>query len=73
MKLLKKLKKNTAVALSKLFKGIYKNKAELYLGLVLFIALPLSVGLLTSFEWGLLTSFTLQAVVGILYLMKGGK
>lgn len=73
MKLLNKLTKNITVAFRKVFNGVKENLAELYTMLVLFVALPLTIGLLASYEWGLLLSFVLQAVVGVLYITKGGK
>lgn len=68
MKLLKKLTKNIAVASHKVFYGIKTNLAELYTMLVLFVAFPAVVGFITHVEWGLLLSFMLQAVVGVLYI-----
>ncbi len=70
MKLLKKLTKNIAVATSRLLSGVKTNLAELYTMFVLFVAVPGAVSWITSPEWGLLLSFTLQAVVGVLYIAK---
>lgn len=64
MKLLNKLKKNIAVASHR----VKDNLAELYTMLVLFVALPGAVSMLTDIKWGLLLSFALQAVVGVLYI-----
>lgn len=68
MKLLEKLKKNTAVASGKVFRGVLDNLAEYYTMLVLFVALPAVVAHLTAVSWGLLLSFMIQAIVGILYI-----
>lgn len=73
MKLLKKLTKNIAVASNKLFSGVKNNFAELYTMAALFVAVPVAVGLLADWKWGLLLSVVLQAVVGVLYIVKGGK
>lgn len=68
LKLLKKLKKNTPVASRKVFYGVKSNLAELYTMLVLFVALPGAIAALTDIKWGVLLSFALQALIGILYI-----
>lgn len=47
--------------------------AEYYTLLVIVVALPVVVGLITSALWGLLLSFLAQAVIGVLYLKGGNK
>lgn len=47
--------------------------AEYYTLIVLVVALPMVVGVMTSVEWGLLLSFTIQALIGIFYLKGGNK
>lgn len=68
MKLLNKLIKNTPVASRKVLVLIKSNLAELYTMAMLFVALPAIVWSLAGIEWGLLTSFVLQAIVGVLYI-----
>ena len=55
-------------AIQKFIKNIKDNFAEYYTLLIIAVAVPVAVGLLTSFEWGLLLSFVLQALVGIFYI-----
>ena len=52
---------------------VIEDFAEYYTLIVLVIALPVVVSLITSIEWGLLLSFTIQAVIGIFYLKGGNK
>lgn len=52
---------------------VIEDFAEYYTLIVLVIALPVVVSLITSIEWGLLLSFTIQALIGIFYLKGGNK
>lgn len=52
---------------------VIEDFAEYYTLIVLVIALPAVVSLITSIEWGLLLSFTIQALIGIFYLKGGNK
>lgn len=52
---------------------VIEDFAEYYTLIVLVVALPTVVGVITSIEWGLLLSFTTQALIGIFYLKGGNK
>lgn len=52
---------------------VIEDFAEYYTLIVLVVALPMVVGVMTSIEWGLLLSFTTQALIGIFYLKGGNK
>lgn len=54
--------------LENLLASIKSNLSEVYTGLVLVIFIPLVVGFLTTVFWGLLLSFIIQAVIGVLYI-----
>jgi hypothetical protein len=54
--------------MQKITKHISDNLAEYYVLLVIVVAVPLSVSLLTSVKWGLFLSFLLQAFIGVLYI-----
>ena len=56
-----KLLRNVATNLS-------KNAAEYYTLLVLIVAIPFCVGVVTELKWGLLLSFVVQGVIGVLYI-----
>lgn len=47
---------------------ILENLAEYYVLFVIVLAIPISVALLTSLKWGVLLSFVLQAIIGVLYI-----
>lgn len=49
-------------------KHIIDNIAEYYILFVIVVALPIAVSLLTSYKWGVLLSFLLQAAIGVLYI-----
>lgn len=50
------------------FKYIWSNFAEIYTLLVVFVLVPLVIGNMTSPMWGLLLSFVLQGIIGVLYI-----
>lgn len=52
---------------------VIEDFAEYYTLIVLVVALPMVVGVMTTVEWGLLLSFTIQALIGIFYLKGGNK
>lgn len=53
-----------------LFTSIKNNISEIYTGIVLIIFIPIVVGLMTNVLIGLLLSFAIQSIIGILYIRK---
>lgn len=59
--------------LKKLHKYIKKNATELWLGTMLFIGVPVSVGMYTDYRGAIATTVFTQTVVLVLFVYKGNK
>ncbi len=55
-------------AIKKFIKNIKDNFAEYYTLLILAVAIPVTVGIIVGYQWGLLLSFVIQGLVGIFYI-----
>lgn len=53
-----------------LFKSLKDNISEIYTGLVLIVFIPVIIGFITNLYFGLLLSFLVQSVIGILIIRK---
>lgn len=59
--------------IKRLTKHLKQNIAEYYTLLIIAVAIPSAVGAIVGQEWGILLSFVLQGVIGVLYIKGSSK